>query len=74
MRLQAMREKAGAIKAANMKIFVRRGGPNYQTGLALMQALGKETGISIEVFGPDSSMTGICERAIKSISTASSAA
>ncbi len=25
-----MREKADAIKRANMKVFVRRGGPNYQ--------------------------------------------
>lgn len=62
-----MREKADAIKAARMRIFVRRGGPNYQTGLALMRALGAETGIEIEVYGPDSSMTGICQRAIEYI-------
>lgn len=62
-----MREKADAIKAARMRIFVRRGGPNYQTGLALMRALGAETGIEIEVYGPDCSMTGICQRAIEYI-------
>jgi len=32
-----------------MHIFVRRGGPNYQTGLAKMRALGEEIGIPIEV-------------------------
>ena len=62
--LQAMREKAEAIKAANMRIFVRRGGPNYQAGLALMRKLGEELGIFIDVYGPDSSMTGICKLAI----------
>ena len=39
-----MREKADAIKAAKMRIFVRRGGPNYQAGLALMRKMGEETG------------------------------
>ena len=63
-RAQAMREKADAIKAARMRIFVRRGGPNWQTGLALMRTLGAETGVEIEVYGPDTSMTGICARAI----------
>ena len=32
-----------------MHIYVRRGGPNYQRGLARMRALGAELGIPIEV-------------------------
>ena len=52
MRVQAMKEKAEAIKAANMRIFVRRGGPNYQAGLALMRQMGQDTGIPVEVFRP----------------------
>lgn len=68
--LQAMREKAAAIKAADMKVFVRRGGPNYQAGLASMRALGHEIGIPIEVYGPDASMTGICALAITHVSSA----
>lgn len=32
-----------------MHIFVRRGGPNYQTGLAKMRALGEELGVPLEV-------------------------
>lgn len=32
-----------------MHIYVRRGGPNYQKGLARMRALGDEIGIPIEV-------------------------
>jgi ATP citrate (pro-S)-lyase len=61
--VQAMTEKAEAIKSANMKIFVRRGGPNYQAGLALMRSLGEKIGVEIDVYGPDSSMTGICQLA-----------
>ena len=63
--VQAMKEKAEAIKAANMRIFVRRGGPNYQAGLALMRQMGQETGIPVEVFGPETSMTVICAKAIE---------
>lgn len=35
-----------------MHIYVRRGGPNYQKGLAKMRALGEEIGIPIEVSIP----------------------
>lgn len=37
------------LKAARMHLFVRRGGPNYQTGLKKMRALGEELGVPIEV-------------------------
>lgn len=37
------------LKAARMHIFVRRGGPNYQKGLAKMRSLGDEIGVPIEV-------------------------
>lgn len=37
------------LQAARMHIFVRRGGPNYQTGLKKMRALGEELGVPIEV-------------------------
>jgi ATP citrate (pro-S)-lyase len=82
-----------------MKIFVRRGGPNYQAGLDMMRRLGDEIGVpvggqtvglgaplgsipglslfprtdphqtcpcpaQIEVYGPEASMTGICQKAI----------
>lgn len=38
------------LKAARMHIYVRRGGPNYQTGLAKMRTLGEELGVPIEVW------------------------
>ena len=37
------------LKASRMHIFVRRGGPNYQTGLAKMRALGEELEVPLEV-------------------------
>ncbi|KAI8011462.1 ATP-citrate synthase alpha chain protein 2 [Camellia lanceoleosa] len=62
-----LREKESKLKAARMHIYVRRGGPNYQTGLAKMRALGEELGVPLEVFGPEATMTGICKQAIECI-------
>ncbi|KAH9733989.1 ATP-citrate synthase alpha chain protein 2 [Citrus sinensis] len=69
--IRALREKESKLKAARMHIFVRRGGPNYQTGLAKMRALGEELGIPLEVYGPEATMTGICKQAIDCIMSAS---
>ncbi|CAN0893099.1 ATP-citrate synthase alpha chain protein 1 [Linum grandiflorum] len=68
--IRAMKEKESKLKAARMHIYVRRGGPNYQKGLARMRALGEEIGIPIEVYGPEATMTGICKQAIECISVA----
>ncbi|CAL5346604.1 unnamed protein product [Camellia sinensis] len=65
--IRALREKESKLKAARMHIYVRRGGPNYQTGLAKMRALGEELGVPLEVFGPEATMTGICKQAIECI-------
>jgi ATP citrate (pro-S)-lyase len=66
--IRAMREKQSDLKAARVNIYVRRGGPNYLKGLANMRALSEETGVPIEVYGPEASMTGICKQAIDYIS------
>lgn len=62
--IKALKEYVEPIKTAKLRIYVRRGGPNYEAGLDLMRILGSETGLHIEVFGPATSMTGICELAI----------
>lgn len=62
--IQAIAERVDAIRAAKMRIYVRRGGPNYKAGLAQMEKLGKDLNLPIEVFGPNHSMTGICQLAI----------
>ncbi|KAJ3691870.1 hypothetical protein LUZ61_000037 [Rhynchospora tenuis] len=66
----ALREKESKLKAARMHLYVRRGGPNYQTGLAKMRTLGAELGVPIEVYGPEATMTGICKQAIDCIMAA----
>ena len=61
--IQALRERADALRAARFRVFVRRGGPNYKQGLAAMAALGKELGVEMQVFGPEASMTAVCQLA-----------
>ncbi|XP_057721747.1 ATP-citrate synthase alpha chain protein 2 [Arachis stenosperma] len=65
--IRALKEKETKLKAARMHIYVRRGGPNYQAGLAKMRALGEELGLPIQVYGPEATMTGICKQAIDCI-------
>ncbi|GJQ10218.1 hypothetical protein GpartN1_g2009.t1 [Galdieria partita] len=62
--IQALKDFHGKLQVAKLKVFVRRGGPNYETGLRLMEELGEELDIPIEVYGPDSNMTCIVQKAI----------
>lgn len=62
--IQAMQEAAEDLKRANVKIYVRRGGPNYKAGLDAMRAAGAAAGLDVAVCGPEATMTGICRDAI----------
>ncbi|KAI5069615.1 hypothetical protein GOP47_0015916 [Adiantum capillus-veneris] len=62
--IRAMREKQSEMREGRMRVFVRRGGPNWQQGLAKMRALSDEISVPIQVYGPEASMTGICKEAI----------
>ena len=53
----AIKNSVDKLKKANVKIFVRRGGPNEKQGLELMRQVGEETGIPIEIYDRYSSMT-----------------
>jgi len=48
-----------------VKIYVRRGGPNYKEGLRIMRELGQQLGVPIEVYGPETHMTKIVSMALK---------
>ena len=48
----------------NIKIYVRRAGPNYQEGLELMRTLAAKLELDIEVFGPETHMTMIVPLAL----------
>jgi ATP-citrate lyase beta-subunit len=61
----ALRDYKKKLKDTKVKIYVRRGGPNYQEGLRIMRELGKELGIPIDVYGPETHMTRIVNMALE---------
>jgi len=60
----ALRDYKKKLKDTKVKIYVRRGGPNYQEGLRIMKDLGEELGIPIDVYGPETHMTRIVDMAL----------
>jgi succinyl-CoA synthetase beta subunit len=63
--IKALKEYKNELRENDIKIFVRRGGPNYKLGLLQMKELGEEIGIPIEVYGPETHMTKIVSIALK---------
>ena len=61
----ALRDYKKKLIDNKVKIFVRRGGPNYQEGLRIMEELGNELGVPINVFGPETHMTHIVNMALE---------
>jgi len=57
--VSAIRKSVDKLKNANVKILVRRGGPNEKQGLELMKQVGNETGVPIEVYDRYTHMTRI---------------
>lgn len=62
--IQALEEYKEELIANKVKIYVRRGGPNYEEGLQMMRELGERLGVPIEVYGPDTHMTRIVPMAL----------
>jgi ATP-citrate lyase beta-subunit len=62
--IKAITEYKDKIIENKIKIFVRRGGPNYKEGLENMRKLGETLGIQIEVYGPETHMTSVVPMAI----------
>jgi succinyl-CoA synthetase beta subunit len=65
--VRALREYKAKLQENKVKIFVRRGGPNYKEGLKTMRELGNELGVPIEVYGPETHMTKIVPLAVKEV-------
>eukprot|EP01137_Pigoraptor_chileana_P036094 Opistho-2@31091 len=61
---RALKEFQHLLIEHNIKIYVRRGGPNYQEGLRIMRDLGLSLGVPIEVYGPETHMTAIVAAAL----------
>ena len=63
--IQAVEDYSDKLKKTNVKIYVRRGGPNYKEGLENMRKMGKKLGLPVEVYGPETHMTRIVSMALK---------
>ncbi|UZJ53572.1 hypothetical protein CBS101457_002892 [Exobasidium rhododendri] len=62
--IRALRQYKQALATYGVRIFVRRGGPNYQEGLSAMRLLGEDLGVEIQVFGPETHITDIVPLAL----------
>jgi len=62
--IQALKDFHGKLQAARVRVLVRRGGPNYKAGLAMMEEVGRELAIAVDVYGPETNMTKIVELGI----------
>jgi len=63
--IRALKECEKKLRENKVKIYVRRGGPNYKEALAKMRALGEEIDVPIEVYGPETHMTKIVSMALR---------
>ncbi|MBE0490638.1 MAG: ATPase [Sulfurospirillum sp.] len=63
--IQALEEYAEKLKAHGTKIYVRRGGPNYQKALIDIEQASKRLGLYIEVYGPQTHITDIVRIALQ---------
>ena len=59
--IRALVEVEEDLKKQGVEILVRRGGPNYQEGLAMIEQFGRESGVKTKIFGPETPMTKIVE-------------
>jgi ATP citrate (pro-S)-lyase len=62
--IRALQEYKTPLISHQVRIFVRRGGPNYQEGLKAMRLLGESLGVPIKVYGPETHITEIVPLAL----------
>jgi ATP-citrate lyase beta-subunit len=63
--IQSFEEYAEKLKAHNTRIYVRRGGPNYEKGLKDIKEAADRLGLYIEVYGPETHVTDIVRMALE---------
>lgn len=61
---KALLEFGEPLRQAGFKIFVRRGGPNYEAALRMMKEIEAGIGVPVEVYGPETHMTSIVHLAV----------
>ena len=62
--IRALQEYKTPLISHQVRIYVRRGGPNYQEGLKAMRLLGESLGVPIKVYGPETHITEIVPLAL----------
>ena len=63
--IQAFEEYADKMKETGVKVYVRRGGPNYEKGLKDIKEAADRLEIPIEVYGPETHVTDIVRMALE---------
>ncbi len=63
--IKAFREYTPKLHYHKVRIYVRRGGPNWQEGLQLLKNAGEELELDMEIYGPDMHVSGIVPLALK---------
>jgi ATP-citrate lyase beta-subunit len=63
--IQAFEEYAPKMKETGIKIYVRRGGPNYEKGLKDIKEAADRLGLWIDVYGPETHVTDIVRMAVE---------
>jgi len=63
--IQAFEKYADKMKDVGTRIYVRRGGPNYEKGLKDIKEAAERLGLPIEVYGPETHITDIVRMALE---------
>ncbi len=63
--IQAFEKYADKMKEVGIRIYVRRGGPNYEKGLKDIKEAADRLGLYIEVYGPETHVTDIVRMALE---------
>mmetsp|Transcript_42461 Transcript_42461/g.92638 ORF Transcript_42461/g.92638 Transcript_42461/m.92638 type:complete len:1108 (+) Transcript_42461:49-3372(+) len=62
--IKALKAYAEEILSHDIKIWVRRAGPNYQEGLRLIKSAGVQLGLPIRVYGPETHISAVVPMAL----------
>jgi len=62
--IKALEDSVMELKEYNIKIWIRRAGPNYLEGLRKIKAAGQRLGLPMKVYGPETHITAVVPMAL----------
>lgn len=65
--IEALAEYAPKLNENDVRIYVRRGGPNYVQGLAKIREAAERLGLDMQIHGPEMHMTAVVKEALDSL-------